>query len=156
MQIYDYIKCRYFMLFFFLFLFDFQFFFLQFFVDLEIKIRGMQREINFLKDEIEDKDRLIERLEQENDKFNIEFDVFGFNRRERIYLIFVREVRSVVLSFIKSFSRGEQFRSRLLFSVRRVKDGFFFRQGDFRYRLLQIERKLDDIKNMFRFKVMVV
>lgn len=40
----------------------------------------MQREINFLKDELEDKDCLIERLEQENDKFNIEFDVFGFNR----------------------------------------------------------------------------
>uniref|UniRef100_K1PFI0 Centlein n=1 Tax=Magallana gigas TaxID=29159 RepID=K1PFI0_MAGGI len=120
--------------------------------DLEIKIRGMQREINLLKDEIEDKDRLIERLEQENDKLNIEFDVSGLNRRERTHSTPAREVRSVALSPIKSSSRGEQSRSRSLSPVRRVKDGPPPRQGDLRHRLLQTERKLDDTKNMLRLK----
>lgn len=120
--------------------------------DLEIKIRGMQREINLLKDELEDKDRLIERLEQENDKLNIEFDVSGLNRRERTHSTPAREVRSVALSPIKSSSRGEQSRSRSLSPVRRVKDGPPPRQGDLRHRLLQTERKLDDTKNMLRLK----
>lgn len=120
--------------------------------DLEIKIRGMQREINLLKDELEDKDRLIERLEQENDKLNIEFDVSGLNRRERTHSTPAREVRSVALSPIKSSSRGEQSRSRSLSPVRRVKDGPPPRQGDLRHRLLQTERKLDDTKNMLKLK----
>lgn len=120
--------------------------------DLEIKIRGMQREINLLKDELEDKDRLIERLEQENDKLNIEFDVSGLNRRERTHSTPAREVRSVALSPIKSSSRGEQSRSRSLSPVRRVKDGPPPRQGDLRHRLLQTERKLDNTKNMLKLK----
>lgn len=120
--------------------------------DLEIKIRGMQREINLLKDELEDKDRLIERLEQENDKLNIEFDVSGLNRRERTHSTPAREVRSVALSPIKSSSRGEQSRSRSLSPVRRTKDAPPPRQGDLRHRLLQTERKLDDTKNMLRLK----
>lgn len=115
----------------------------------------MQREINLLRDELEDKDRLIERLEQENDKLNIEFDVSGLNRRERTHSTPAREVRSVALSPIKSSSRGELSRSRSLSPVRRVKDGPPPRQGDLRHRLLQTERKLDDTKNMLRLKVMV-
>lgn len=113
----------------------------------------MQREINLLKDELEDKDRLIERLEQENDKLNIEFDVSGLNRRERTHSTPAREVGSVALSPIKSSSRGELSRSRSLSPVRRVKDGPPPRQGDLRHRLLQTERKLEDTKNMLRLKV---
>ncbi|XP_061172759.1 centlein-like isoform X1 [Saccostrea echinata] len=120
--------------------------------DLEIKVRGMQREINLLKDELEDKDRLIERLEQENDKLNIEFDVSGLNKRERTHSTPAREVRSVALSPIKSSARGEHSRSRSLSPVRKVKEGPPVRQGDLRHRLLQTERKLDDTKNMLRLK----
>ncbi|XP_078314119.1 centlein-like isoform X3 [Crassostrea virginica] len=119
---------------------------------LEIKMRGMQREINLLKDELEDKDRLIERLEQETDKLNIEFDVSGLNKRERTHSTPAREVRSIALSPIKSTSHGDQSRSRSLSPVRRKKDGPTPRQGDLRHRLLQTERKLDDTKNMLRLK----
>lgn len=116
-------------------------------------MRGMQREINLLKDELEDKDRLIERLEQETDKLNIEFDVSGLNKRERTHSTPAREVRSIALSPIKSTSHGDQSRSRSLSPVRRKKDGPTPRQGDLRHRLLQTERKLDDTKNMLRLKV---
>ncbi|XP_056021227.1 centlein-like isoform X3 [Ostrea edulis] len=120
--------------------------------DLEIKVRGMQRELNLLREELEDKDRLIERLEEENEKVNIEFDVSGLNKRGRTHSTPAREVRSVALSPIKSSTREDYSRSRSLSPVRKVKEGPAPRQGDLRHRLVQTERKLDDTKNMLRLK----
>jgi predicted nucleic acid-binding Zn-ribbon protein len=113
----------------------------------------MQRELNVLREELEEKDRLIERLEEENERVNIEFDVSGLNKRGRTHSTPAREVRSVALSPIKSSKREDNSRSRSLSPVRKGKEGPAPRQGDLRHRLVQTERKLDDTKNMLRLKV---
>ncbi|KAK3097060.1 hypothetical protein FSP39_005997 [Pinctada imbricata] len=127
------------------------------FVDLEFKVKSMQREINLLRDTLEDKDRYIDKLERERDKLDIEFDVSGLNRRERTHSTPARELKSVALSPIKSAMKSEVTRSRSLSPVRKSREkretnSLNFRQGDLRHKLIQSERKLEDTKNMLRLK----
>ncbi|KAL5004814.1 hypothetical protein ScPMuIL_018270, partial [Solemya velum] len=117
-------------------------------VDLEFKIENQQKELDYLKNRIFEKDRLIEKLEIEKcderqKDVSLEFDV-GRLSTERTTSTPTKETRSIAVSPIKYASTKTRARS---VSPRST-------HHDLNRQLLSAERRLDDTKTTIKLKTL--
>ncbi|KAJ8303841.1 hypothetical protein KUTeg_017424 [Tegillarca granosa] len=110
-------------------------------IDLEFKVKSLQREINLLRDTLHEKDSIIEQLEKRKDPLDLEFDVSRLNRRERSHSTPARELRSVALS---PMTATRHTRTSSVSPVRSNKDT--------KYQLVMSERKVEDLKNTLKLR----
>ncbi|XP_069137975.1 centlein-like isoform X2 [Argopecten irradians] len=114
-------------------------------MDLEFRVKSMQREINLLQDELASKDRQIDQLENEQYHSDIEFDVSGLNRRDRTHSTPARDADKPRMSRTTAPKAGKK-RSRSVSPRNHVQD------KDVKLRLVKAERSLEDTKNLLRLK----
>lgn len=76
-------------------------------LDLEYKVKSMQKEIDNLRKQLIEKEGCIEQLEQDAINQTIEFDVARLNRHERTHSTPSREFRSIGVSPLKNVEGGD-------------------------------------------------
>ncbi|XP_060068888.1 centlein-like [Ylistrum balloti] len=114
-------------------------------MDLEFRVKSMQREINLLQEELAAKDRQIDKLESEQGNSDIEFDVSGLNRRDRTHSTPARDTDKLRPSRPTAPKAGNK-RSRSVSPRTQVQD------KDVKLRLIKAERSLEDTKNLLKLK----
>ncbi|KAL3867504.1 hypothetical protein ACJMK2_044705, partial [Sinanodonta woodiana] len=107
-------------------------------IDLKYKVERLHKEL-------EEKERIIERLERQGGEHSIVFDTERLNRHERTHSTPARQFRSIALSPMKSIELVQKSkRSQSMSPLRTSKDT--------KKKIFHLEKSLEDARDMIKLK----